>query len=168
MISANFTLFKDLEIKHSDKINWDFKYYQSEDHLSIRLRSLYDGLENYFSDCKIPYKYLWYDDSENLAKHIECASNKYKIKPLYPEKLINEYAKSFMRSNDLDGALKLLLLNRGYYPNSNRVYSLIGEVYEKKGDKKKAIENYKKSLSFNADKDIESKIRKGINTFGNK
>ncbi len=160
MISANFTLLKELEIKHSDKINWDFRYYQAEDHFSIRLRSLYDGLENYFSDCKIPYRYLWYDDSENLAKHIESASDKYKIKPLYSEKLINGYAKSFMRSNDLDGALKLLLLNRVYYPNSNRVYSLIGEVYEKKGDKKKAIENYKKSLSFGADVYMENKIKK--------
>jgi uncharacterized protein len=160
MISANFTLFKDLEIKHSDKVNWDFKYYQTEDHFSIRLRSLYDGLENYFSDCKIPYKYLWYNDSENLVKHIESATDKYKINPLYPEKLLNGYAKSFIRNNDLNGALKLLVLNQSYYPNSSDIYYLIGQIYEKQGDNKIAIVNYKKSISLGSDKKLEDVISK--------
>ena len=53
MISANFALLKELETNQTDKINWDFKYYQEEGHLSIRLRSLYDGLENYFADCNL-------------------------------------------------------------------------------------------------------------------
>lgn len=86
MISANFTLLKELETNHSDKINWDFKYYQEEDHLSIRLRSLYDGLENYFAGCKIPYKHLWYNNSEALIRHLKVASDKYnKISPLYSD-----------------------------------------------------------------------------------
>jgi predicted alpha/beta superfamily hydrolase len=152
MISANFTLLKDLEIKHSNKINWDFKYYQEEDHLSIRLRSLYDGLENYFADCKIPYKHLWYNNSEALIKHINAASDKYhKISPLYSEVLINNYARTFIRRNDLDGALQLLLYNKEYYPASGQLYYLIGEVYEKKGDNKNALMNYEKSYSFYSD-----------------
>jgi predicted alpha/beta superfamily hydrolase len=158
MISSNFTLFKDLEIKYSDKLHWNFQYYQDEDHYSIRLRSLYDGLENYFSDCKIPYKYLWYNDANQLAEHIKNANKKYKITPLYSENLVNGYAKSFIRSNDLDGALELLSLNKEYYPESYKINSLIGQVYEKKGDKKNAVKYFKESLLLKADTDLENRI----------
>lgn len=160
MISSNFTLLKELETKHSDKINWDFKYYQEEDHLSIRLRSLYDGLENYFADCKIPYNHIWYNNSEALIKHIKEASGKYyKISPLYSEELINNYAGTFIRRNDLDGALKLLLYYKEYYPESAQLYYLIGEVYEKKGDNKNALLNYEKSSSYYSDDFIKNKIK---------
>jgi predicted alpha/beta superfamily hydrolase len=152
MISANFTLLKELETNHTDKINWAFKYYQEEDHLSIRLRSLYDGLENYFADCKIPYNHIWNNNSEALLKHIMAASGKYhKISPLYSEKLINNYAWKFIRQNDLNGALNLLLYNKEYYTDSGQLYYLIGEVYEKKGDYKNALINYEKSYSFYSD-----------------
>ncbi len=160
MISANFSLLKELEIKHSDKINWDFKYYQEEDHLSIRLRSLYDGLENYFADCKIPYRHLWYNNSGALIRHLKTASDKYyKISPLYSEVLINNYARTFIRRNDLDGALQLLLYNKEYYPESAQLYYMIGEVYEKKGDNKNALTNYEKSSSYYSDDLIKNKIK---------
>lgn len=166
MISANFTLLKELETNQTDKINWDFKYYQKEDHLSIRLRSLYDGLENYFADCKIPYNHIWYNNSEALLKHIKAASGKYhKISPLYSEELINNYAGKFISRNDLDGALRLLLYNKEYYPESGQLYYLIGVVYEKKGDNKNALMNYEKSYSFYSD---DTTIKNKIEELKNK
>lgn len=159
MISANFSLLKDLDVKYADKMNWDFTYYQEEDHFSIRLRSLYDGLENYFRDCKIPYKYLWYNDSEKLVKHLEKASNTYhKIKPLYSESSINNYAQSYIRRRDLDGALNVLSYNKTHYPGSPQIFYLMGEIYEGKGDHKNALKYYRKSESIYADDYIRNKI----------
>lgn len=160
MISANFTLLKELETNHSDKINWDFQYYQEEDHLSIRLRSLYDGLESYFAACKIPYNHLWYNNSEALIEHLKAASDiHHKISPLYSQQLINNYAWKFINRNDLDGALQLLAYNDEYYPESSQVYYLIGEVYERKGDNKNALLHYEKSWSYYPDDNVKAKIQ---------
>ncbi len=75
---------------------------------------------------------------------------------LEEERTINVYLPD---NYNLNEALQLLLYNNKYYPESPLVYNLIGEVYEKKGDHKNAILNYKKSWSFYPDDKIKGKIK---------
>lgn len=77
---------------------------------------------------------------------------------MYSKELLNNYARGLIRRNDLDGAFPLLAYTKEYYPESFQLFYLMGEVYEKKGDNKNAIRNYKKSWSYNLDDKIKSKI----------
>lgn len=77
---------------------------------------------------------------------------------MYSKELLNNYARGLIRRNDLDGAFQLLVYTKEYYPESFQLFYLMGEVYEKKGDNKNAIRNYKKSWSYNLDDKIKSKV----------
>jgi predicted Zn-dependent protease len=48
-----------------------------------------------------------------------------------------------------DKAIEILNLNQQYYPNTYITYQSLGEAYKRKGDKKLAMLNYKKSLELN-------------------
>ena len=46
-------------------------------------------------------------------------------------------------------ALAFFILNTENFPNSYNAFDSLGEAYETLGDKKKAIDNYLKSLELN-------------------
>jgi proline iminopeptidase len=70
-------------------------------------------------------------------------------KPLFSESNLNKLAYEYLIRNDIDIALELFKLNAREYPQSWNVYDSLGEAYLKKGDKRKAKENYEKSVSLN-------------------
>ncbi len=53
-IVPNIELSELVESKYSTKVSWDFKFYSNEDHVSMTLKAIYDGLEQLYSDYKIP------------------------------------------------------------------------------------------------------------------
>ncbi len=65
------------------------------------------------------------------------------------EGYVNALGYKLLQMNKVDEAKKMFALNIEYFPNSWNVYDSMGEVYMKKGEKEKAIENYKKSLELN-------------------
>tara|TARA_R110002051_G_scaffold181774_1_gene251261 strand:+ start:29419 stop:30858 length:1440 start_codon:yes stop_codon:yes gene_type:complete len=54
-------------------------------------------------------------------------------------------------ANDIDSAIKLFELNTKLFPSIANTWDSLGEAYYKKGDKKKALENYKKALEIRPD-----------------
>jgi tetratricopeptide (TPR) repeat protein len=53
-----------------------------------------------------------------------------------------------LRVKKIDEAIALFTLNTQDFPKSSNVWDSLGEAYMVKGDKPKAIENYKKSLEL--------------------
>jgi tetratricopeptide (TPR) repeat protein len=51
--------------------------------------------------------------------------------------------------NETSKALEFFILNTENFPNSCNAYDSMGVAYEVLGNKKKAIENYKKALVLN-------------------
>ncbi len=68
---------------------------------------------------------------------------------LLNEWMINDLGYRYLSKNILSPALALFQFNINQYPNSFNVYDSLGEVYMKSGDKKLAIENYRRSLNIN-------------------
>ncbi len=54
-----------------------------------------------------------------------------------------------MGQEDLDGAVRVFLLNVELFPESGNAYDSLAEAYMNRGDDELAIENYQKSLEFN-------------------
>ena len=54
-----------------------------------------------------------------------------------------------MGEDDLDGALKVFLLNVELFPESSNVYDSLAEAYMNRGETRLAIQYYEKSLELN-------------------
>jgi predicted negative regulator of RcsB-dependent stress response len=66
-----------------------------------------------------------------------------------------------MRKKNVDGAIKLLLLNTKMYPNSFNVFDSLGDAYMNAGNKNEAIKNYSRSLELNpSNKNAQSRLNK--------
>ncbi len=73
---------------------------------------------------------------------------------------LNWVGYNFLWKDKIDEAIKVFTLNTEMYPKASNTWDSLAEAYMKKGDNKKAIEYYKKSLELdpknkNAEKMIE-------------
>lgn len=62
---------------------------------------------------------------------------------------LNAAGYSLMNAKKLNDAIEVFKLNAKLYPDSWNTYDSLGEAYALAGDKKKAIENYEKSIKLN-------------------
>lgn len=67
----------------------------------------------------------------------------------FAETELNKLGYAYLGENKIDEAIALFKLNIEAYPKAFNVYDSMGEAYQKKGDKEKAITNYKKSVELN-------------------
>lgn len=65
------------------------------------------------------------------------------------ESQTNSLGYDLLRARKIDEAIAVFHLNTEDFPKSANVWDSLGEAYSVKGDKQKAIENYKKSLQLN-------------------
>jgi hypothetical protein len=61
---------------------------------------------------------------------------------------INIYGYQLLAQNKVDSAISILRKNTKDYPRSWNTYDSLGEAYARKGDKKRAIEQYSKALAM--------------------
>jgi tetratricopeptide (TPR) repeat protein len=77
---------------------------------------------------------------------------------------INKAGYALLAQKKYNEAIEVFQLNVKLYPNSGNVYDSLGEAYMLAGDKKKAIENYEKSIKLDPQntngKDMLTKLRK--------
>ncbi len=158
-IVPNFELYNFIKSNYSDKLNWHFKFFPNEDHISMTLKAVYDGLEKLFSDYKIPTSYLHSFDKAKILNHIDKNENRYNINVALPEQLINEYALHFCSKEKYDDALEFLQLNLTNYKDPFETYYFIGEVYRLKGDNEQALLYFEKSLMIEEFWNVKEKIK---------
>ncbi|WP_332368544.1 hypothetical protein [Spirosoma telluris] len=66
------------------------------------------------------------------------------------ENYVNNWGYSLAGQNQLHDALEIFKLNVSLYPKGWNTYDSLAETYERIGNRKLAIENYKRSLALNA------------------
>jgi tetratricopeptide (TPR) repeat protein len=71
---------------------------------------------------------------------------------------INLHGYQLMSADKMDEAIAMFKKNVKDYPGSWNVYDSLGEAYERKGEKKLAVENYSKALSMVKDDDNKKRI----------
>jgi Tfp pilus assembly protein PilF len=77
---------------------------------------------------------------------------------LPPKDFVDGLGYSFLESALLNKAEGLFMMNLQNYPKSPVVYSAMGDLYTKKGDKQKAITFYRKSLALKNDPVLQKKV----------
>jgi tetratricopeptide (TPR) repeat protein len=66
-----------------------------------------------------------------------------------PEYSLNRLGYQFVKDNQYNMAFQIFSINVMEYSDSWNAYDSLGEIFDRLGEEKKAIENYKKSLSLN-------------------
>jgi predicted alpha/beta superfamily hydrolase len=132
-------------------LNYDYKYYNDDNHGSVPLIATYDGLRFIFK-----FNQLKLSISEQInfskavftkiEKHYDDVSKHLGYKVAVPENTINVYAYQSLSKKDMDLAGYLFKLNVANYPQSPNVYDSLGDYYEANGDNKNAIASYEKTL----------------------
>ncbi|WP_343687747.1 alpha/beta hydrolase-fold protein [Chryseobacterium gleum] len=130
---------------------WDFKFYKEENHFSVTYKSIFDGL-------KFIYKNWFFDNystvlmtPKEIHQHFDRLSKEFGYTVHPTEDFVNNRAYGQLRAGNINIALDLFQQNVKDHPDSWNAYDSLAEAYMKKGDKKSAIENYKKSLQLNPD-----------------
>ena len=139
--------------------NLQFDYFKEENHWTVALLSLYNGLQFVFKD--LQEINLNTESLDKITAHYKTIYNG-KFSP--PEGIINKVGYNYISQNMNKKALQTFLLNTKNYPNSSNAYDSLGEVYMLLGDKKNAINSYKKSLKLDGGNENALKMIKKLNT----
>jgi predicted alpha/beta superfamily hydrolase len=160
---------KTTTINSQNKLEFDWKYYEKENHGSVPLVAEYDGLKSVFS---------WYDFNINdefrkpiatpeyLINFIESHYAKtskyfgYTVKP--EEEFINRLGYRFLSSKpDLRAkSFAFFNLNIKNYPNSSNVYDSMADYYEEQSDYINALKNVTKAYEISNDDVHKNRIKK--------
>lgn len=136
----------------ADRFRARLKYFEGENHGSVPLIAFYDGMSAIFEGYGLTYREVtsW----EQLTSHYEAISDRlsHDFKP--PEELVNRVGYRMLRSDDdrqKNAALRFFELNATNYPGSFNAFDSLGEAYAVLGQKRKALESYRRSLAINPD-----------------
>jgi CubicO group peptidase (beta-lactamase class C family) len=104
--------------------------------------------ESYKSPAKVLLKSILGEGAEKaLQNYRERREKTAEIR--LDEAQTNSLGYDLLRSKKVDEAIAVFRLNTEDFPKSANVWDSLGEAYMVKGDKRKSIENYKKSLELN-------------------
>lgn len=168
LIRSNLKFIKDLSKNNKNQLRFKYKFYEDDNHPSVRLIGEYDALRFIFDF----YKLKIYDSELKdpdfklealLVAHYKKVSEQmgYVIKP--DETQINNIGYQMLNTNQFAKAETLFKLNIANNPNSGNCYDSIGDLYLKTGDKPKAIESFKKALTLKDIPESKEKLQKLLN-----
>ncbi|HMJ46611.1 MAG TPA: alpha/beta hydrolase-fold protein [Ferruginibacter sp.] len=163
-IRSNLQLANILKNMQSNGLHWAYKYYNEDDHGSVPLIAEYDAMHFLFSKYKMPSFENLFDSSFNadsaITAHFKNVSRQMGYKILPPESVINSLGYAFMQNNMPGKAYTFFKMNVDNYPTSFNTYDSMGDFYESKGEKNKAIEYFSKALSLKDNPDTRQKLEK--------
>jgi len=135
--------------KHPEAgITWTFRKFDGVDHQTMPLKSFVYGLEFIFGDWQMPASFNS-EGLEAVEAYYRRLSLKYRQPVEIPEQVLNRLGYMELGKGQFDAAIRVFELNAQKYPHSANVYDSLGEAYLKKGDRERAILNYRKSLAIN-------------------
>jgi tetratricopeptide (TPR) repeat protein len=165
LIRSNLEFIKDILKNKSNQLRFQHKFYENDDHSSVRLIGEYDALRFIFDY----YKLKIYNSELNdpnfkldslLVTHYNIVSDQisYLVKP--DESQVNGLAYYMLSQKQFIKAEALFKLNITNYPETANCYDGLGDLYLAKGDKVKAIESFKKTLTLKLIPETKEKLEK--------
>ncbi len=165
LIRSNLEFIKDIFKNKTNQLRFKHAFYENDDHSSVRLIGEYDALRFIFDYYKLKIYNSELEDpnfklDSLLITHYNTVSEQmgYPVKP--GESQVNGLAYYMMRQKLFIKAEALFKLNIANYPETANCYDGLGDLCLAKGDKAKAIESFKKTLSLKAIPETIEKLEK--------
>jgi predicted alpha/beta superfamily hydrolase len=134
-----------LDGARSENFRLGFQYFDSEDHASIPLLSLYYGLLHIFEG----FKQAGVESLPAMKTRFKRLSKRLGGDVLPTEGYVNSMGYAMLyATKDVKKAIAFFEYNISNFPKSANAYDSLGEAYLIKGDKDQAIKNYNKSLKL--------------------
>ncbi|NOT94553.1 alpha/beta hydrolase-fold protein [Ferruginibacter sp.] len=163
LIRSNLEFIKDVFKNKKNQLLFQYKYYENDDHSSVRLIGEYDALRFIFDYYKLK---IYNSELENpgfkldslLITHYNNVSAQigYLVKP--GESQVNNLAYHMLKQKQFTKAEALFKLNITNYPETANCYDGLGDFYLATTDTLKAIANFKKTLSLKAIPETKQKL----------
>ncbi len=165
LIRSNLKFITAIFKNKTNQLRFLHKYYENDDHSSVRLIGEYDALRFIFDYYKLK---IYNSELDNpnfkldslLVTHYNTVSDQisYLVKP--DENQVNGLAYYMLRQKQFIKAEALFKLNIANYPETANCYDGLGDLYLAKGDKVKAIESFKKTLTLKLIPETKAKLEK--------
>ena len=123
-------------------LKWDYQIFNKEDHNSIPVITLLEGLKYVYSDFQLNMETAM-QGINAILKHYSLLESKYDYKTDIPENTLNIIGYRLMQNGHNDKAIEVFKYNVELYPNSANVYDSLAEALENSGKTKEAAKNYK-------------------------
>jgi len=163
LIRSNLAFIKDISKNKTNQLRFKHAYYENDDHSSVRLIGEYDALRFIFDYYKLKIYNSELDNPDFkldslLVTHYNRVSEQigYLIRP--GESQVNGLGYYMLNQKQLIKAEALFKLNIANYPESANCYDGLGDLYLAKGDKAKAIESFKKTLTLTLIPETKQKL----------
>jgi len=140
-----------LETKKPNGLEWHYTVMDNDNHGTVPLKSLYNGLETLYEDWMIKAS-IADQGIKAVEDHYKKLTEKYGYKIDIPENVLNTMGYRAMGREKNDLAIEFFLHNVKLYPKSANVYDSLGEGYEAAGNLELARKNYEIAV----EKGIES------------
>ncbi len=128
-------------------VRWIFRQYPEDNHMSVPLKSVYEGLEEIFYDWQVKLDSL--DNGlEALKSHYAGISKAYGFTVQPAEAVVNMLGYQYLQSGKAQEAIDVFQFNVDQYPNSANVYDSLGEACEQTGNIQKALDLYRKAAKL--------------------
>lgn len=146
-------------------LRYESKYYNNDDHGSVPLIAEYDAFRFIFGKYRFKLSFKDLTDStvdivNKFEKHYQAVSKLFGYKVSPPENMINGLGYECLQRKQYAKAGGLFKINIDNYPESYNVYDSYGDYFLAIGDKSKAIEYFKKTLSIKENPESRKKLNK--------
>lgn len=146
-----------LKNKGVDPAHIQFDYFKEENHWTVALLSLYQGLQFIFKELQQPAL-----NTASLEEIIAQYKAMYNGKFTPPENMINTLGYRLVSQQQHEKALQAFLWNTENYLNSWNAFDSLGEMYKIMGDTKNALKNYQISLQLNPENENAVQMIKAL------
>ena len=165
LIRSNLEFIAAIFKNKTNQLRFQHKFYENDDHSSVRLIGEYDALRFIFDYYKLKIYNSELNDPDFkldslLVTHYNNISKQigYLVKP--DESQTNGLAYYMLSQKQFIKAEALFKLNIANYPETANCYDGLGDLYLAKGDKVKAIESFKKTLTLKLIPETKAKLEK--------
>jgi len=136
-----------LKEKAPASLEWRLDKMPGEDHGTVRLKTLYQGLEILFAGVRLPAD-LTGLGMEGLARHYESYRAKFGYSVEIPERVINVLGYQLLAQKQTAAALAVFQENVKRFPGSANVYDSLGEALEGAGQPAEAAVQYRQAVQL--------------------
>lgn len=136
-----------LKKKDFTRLDWNYTYFQTEDHYTIDFRTLYTALEVLFKDM-IQVKEIVKNGYASGKKRLKHLAKKFGFNEVLPEQTLARMGYVLLNQELFKEAICLFRITAEFFPDSYLSYENLGEGYLLNGQKDLAIINLEKSLEL--------------------
>jgi len=156
-----FYVAMEANFNNENSLYFKFQYFESEDHGTVVLPSLYQGMQFIFQDYRM--KNLLGASAEEIRAYFENTSNRIGIQLLPSERVIDVIGNYLLLDiKQVNNAISLFELNVSNYPNSYHANYSLAEAFKQQGEEIRASEYYKRSLELKPNNVIARKALEEI------